>query len=291
MVSQQLLDYIHQQQQMGKSREEITHALLQNGWQAEDVEQGFASISSGVPAPVATTEMPSASKIFSEAWEIYKSRFKTLIAISLIPAAAWLVFALVFVGGAVGGMAAKVNMAALGVVGGIAIIAAVIFLIYLSVWSTVSTIYAIKDQAEGIGWKEAFTRSKPKINPFFFTGLLTGLAVLGGIILLIIPGIIFGLWFSQSGYIVIEENLANTAAMKRSKYYVKGRLGQVFGKGFYIAIITLGIYILVGIVVAGLNYLAGNYFSWLNNVFSLIWTPVATVYAYLVYKYLRATRP
>jgi hypothetical protein len=297
MVTQQLLDYIKRQTQQGKNKEEITSALLAAGWQANDVEQAFAN-PTGVPAPMAATELPKARQILKESWAIYKNRFKTLITIILIPTAGYLLLILLGIL-ATSATAGLLKQGAAGVqpwkIAGIILgIIAIIFLIYLYIWATVAQLFAIKDQAQAIGWKEAYKRSKPKIGSFFSTSILNGLAVLGGTILFIIPGIIFGLWFSQSPYVVVEEGLTNTAALKRSKYYVKGRIGQIFGKLFYIGIATFALYIVLAIIlgifasITGIKY---NNISWITNIFSLIWTPLVTVYSYQLYKYCKATRP
>jgi len=44
MVNQQILDYIKQQMQQGVSREQIKSSLMTNGWQAQDIEEGFNNI-------------------------------------------------------------------------------------------------------------------------------------------------------------------------------------------------------------------------------------------------------
>src|SRR3989338_8778048 len=44
MVNQQILDYIRQQMQQGVSREQIKSSLMTNGWQAQDIEEGFNNI-------------------------------------------------------------------------------------------------------------------------------------------------------------------------------------------------------------------------------------------------------
>lgn len=299
MVTQQLLDYIKQQTQMGKTQAEITQALLGQGWQESDVNQAFAGASSqgGIPLPI-NAELPKARQILNEAWVIYRNRFKTLVAITLIPTAGYLLFILlgiIVTAVSVGVLKESTVSIQPWIIAGIIFsIVVIITLVYFYVWATVAQLYAIKDQAEGIGWKEAYKRSRPKINPFFSTGLLSGLAVLGGFILFIIPGVIFALWFSQSPYVVVEEGLSNTSALKRSKYYVQGRWSQIFGKLFYMGAITLLLYIALAIVLAILASIFGlrpENTSWISNVFSVIWTPLVTVYGYLLYKYARATRP
>jgi len=44
MVNQQMLDYIKQQMQQGVSREQIKSSLMANGWQQQDIEEGFNNI-------------------------------------------------------------------------------------------------------------------------------------------------------------------------------------------------------------------------------------------------------
>ncbi len=293
MVNQQLIDYIKHEQQQGKSREDIVSALHSQGWQQADIDQGFASAASGAPAtPMPMGQaLPKAKQIFSDSWRIYKSHFKTLIILSAIPTISFAIVGLMFAGGAVAGTALKLNIQALGILGLLVALVAIIFLIYLSIWSAVALLFAVKDPAESLSWIEAYKRSKPKVNEFFSTNLLSGLATIGGFLLLIIPGIIFALWFSQSSYVVVEENLQNSAALKRSKYYITGRLGEVFGKFFFIGIITLAVYIAVGLIISPFGSKEGNPASFVTNIISILWTPLTVVYGYQLYKHLKATRP
>jgi len=293
MITPELVSYIKQQIQIGKSKEEITQALLAQNWHQNDIDQGLAQASSDAPLPNAG-ELPKAGQIFNEAWEIYKKHFKTLVILSLIPTAVVTILIALFVGGGIAGVVLKINTQALGAVGIVLGIIAFVFAIYLSLWGGVAQLYAIKDRAEAINWKEAFKRSKHKIGAFFTTSLLSTLAILGGFILLVIPGIIFALWFSQSSYVVVEENLQSAEALKRSKHYVQGRLGMVFGKVFYIVIITIGLFFLLGFILGFIQASAGmkeGSLSWMETVFSIIWTPLPLIYGYLLYNYLRAGRP
>lgn len=58
----------------------------------------------------------------------------------------------------------------------------------------------------------------------FLTGLLQALAILSGMILLIIPGLVVAIWVIFSSIIVVLEKKAGVEALKRSKE---------LGKGFY----------------------------------------------------------
>ena len=59
MINQQLLDFINGQLKLGLTKEKITSDLLANGWNAQDVEEGFRSlVTPNIPAPV----QPSATQ-------------------------------------------------------------------------------------------------------------------------------------------------------------------------------------------------------------------------------------
>lgn len=56
MITPQLLEYIKISISTGLSREEITAALMQNGWKTEDIQAGFESLAS-VASPTSVTPM------------------------------------------------------------------------------------------------------------------------------------------------------------------------------------------------------------------------------------------
>lgn len=75
---------------------------------------------------------------------------------------------------------------------------------------------------------EAFSKSLSLILPLIGTGILVGLAVMGGMFLLIIPGIIFAFWFMLYMHVVVIEGVSGVAAMKRSKALMKGNVSKAF---------------------------------------------------------------
>jgi hypothetical protein len=271
MVTQQLLDYVKSQTEKGKSRNEIEGSLRAAGWQQQDIDQAFANPSAPMPTPV-DGKLPRSRQILKEAAEIYKKRYQTLITIALIPTVIYLVLFLIVGNGQNPGIIDHAALNNLGGAGEVLGIIIAVFIIYFYIWGGVSALFAIKDPE--LNWKDSYLKSQHKIGAYFLTALLAGLAVMGGFILLIVPGIIFGLWFSQFPYVVVEEDLQSTAALKRSKYYVKGRSGEIFGKLFYIGIISIVIYIVIAIILT-----------------IVIWTPLITIYGYQVYKYCKSTRP
>ncbi len=106
----------------------------------------------------------------------------------------------------------------------------IIFLLSLALstgaW-TILLLAAARGQKVGVG--DAFRRGVKFSGILLLAGLLTFLAIVGGFILLIIPGYIFLAWFYLTQFVVIDEKLGPVAAMKRSKQLVKGRVVEILG--------------------------------------------------------------
>ncbi len=71
--------------------------------------------------------------------------------------------------------------------------------------------------------KEEFQGGIRLLWPAVVSSILVGLAVFGGILLLIIPALIFAIWFSFVPYIVALEEKRGTKALHASKELVSGR--------------------------------------------------------------------
>lgn len=151
--------------------------------------------------------------------------------------------------------------------------------IYLFV--AVASIEAIRRVIEGASFsvREAFLVAKSKVWKFFLAGLLKLAILMGGFLLLIIPGIIFSIWFTFSGIEIVLNNAGVKESLSRSKALVVGRFRQVLGKLFVIGIFT----ILESIVFTFLPFNLGTLISPFFGI--LLTLPV-----YLLFKELAPTQ-
>lgn len=113
----------------------------------------------------------------------------------------------------------------------VGILAMIYFGLRLSVAFTVILLASAK--GEPIKFSDAYAKSSQYWLKFLGATLLTSLAILGGTILFIIPGLILGAWFSLAPYIVISENLGVIDSMKRSRELVKGHTVEMLGLTFF----------------------------------------------------------
>jgi hypothetical protein len=101
----------------------------------------------------------------------------------------------------------------------------------------IANAYLEKPISVGASFKRAFQRLLPLIG----TGILVGLAIFGGSLLCLVPGILAALWFSLATQVVILEDMAGIDAMKRSKALMAGNIGTIFVLGLLVGLINGGI--------------------------------------------------
>ena len=76
--------------------------------------------------------------------------------------------------------------------------------------------------------------------PLYWTWIILTIAVMGGMILLVIPGIIAAFWFSLATQVVVVERVSGVAALKRSRNLMRGNVGTVFVLGIVLGMISIG---------------------------------------------------
>jgi hypothetical protein len=75
-----------------------------------------------------------------------------------------------------------------------------------------------------LGWKVTWTQ------------LLAGLIIIGGFILLIVPGLIFSVWYRYVPLVVVDEGLTGMAALRRSKQLVANRFWDAAGANTVVSV-------------------------------------------------------
>lgn len=139
--------------------------------------------------------------------------------------------------------------------------------------------------------------------PSLWVAILTALYVLGGFLLLIIPGIIFTVWYGFTFYTVAIDGKRGTEAMRASKLLVKGRWWSVVWR-LIIPALAFGLILLIAdsIVtgIAGLfvgdilpqkkAVLFSGTLTLISTMVSLLLTPLSTAAVTILYENLKKTR-
>jgi len=167
--------------------------------------------------------------LIGKAWEIFRAKFTVIIQIAAIGVVVQVLQVVLI-------LTVVPFLAILGVVVGIANF-------FVSLWLGVSLVYMVKDRDEEISVKEVLSRGWKKILSYWWVSILSGLIVVGGFILFIVPGIIIATWFILAMYVLVSEDLRGMSALFRSKQLVSGYWWSVFGR-----FLVLGLVLLVTVI-------------------------------------------
>jgi len=202
-----------------------------------------------LPSRPQITSLPGVKELLKKAWEIYKDRLGVILGINLIQILVMFAGIILFtVLGTVSVLLAKISPIFLLVTIAIVVIF-FIAIIFSSIWGVIAILCVIKERDGKIGIKESFKMTKDKVFPYCWIAFLKGLVVTLGFLLLIIPGIVFGIWYGFSEYVFISEGLKGQKALSRSKQLVKGYWWGVFGRELVIGLIAMIVMMVFGFMV------------------------------------------
>lgn len=233
--------------------------------------------------------VPSVGALLKSAWIILKARFWVLLGIELVPAVVVLVLALL---ASFSGLATQGRTPPTGLFLVIAAILVVVGLVF-QLWAQTALLYAIKDHGERIGIRESFRRGWKQLHSFWWLSILLMLIMVGGIALLIIPGLILGIWFVFAPFVLIDEKRRGNAALWVSREYVRGVWWKVWGRIIFltlIGLIIIGIIYVPIIVTVGQSAAAQNILQFVNLIFSIVWGPFALAYTFSIYRALKKAK-
>jgi hypothetical protein len=172
---------------------------------------------------------------------------------------------------------------------------------FLGLFIAIALIFVVNAliKKQTIDLTAVYNLSYSKMLSYLWISILTILAVLGGTILFIIPGIIFSVWFSFAAYILVIEGVSGTRALSASKELVKGYFWPVLWKWIapyfiyfliVLAIVFLPIY-LIGLAIgspwAGFSQISPWWSALISNVISTFTVPLFTATGVLIYNSLK----
>jgi len=122
----------------------------------------------------------------------------------------------------------------------------------------------------------AFRFALNRLAPLVGTTVLMMLAIWGGLILCIVPGILVAIWFGLSQHVVIIEGLSGPKALGRSKQLVRPNMGTFLILGIVMFAITFGVNMSANFIPQ--LYVRSIVASLLNAVTTMLWTAAGVVF-------------
>lgn len=156
----------------------------------------------------------------------------------------------------------------------------------ISILAALALIFALQDNIQP---GESYRSVLRRFWPYVWLTILSGFVTLGGFVMLIIPGILFSVWFAFALYVFAGGNDKGMNALLRSREYVQGRWWQVFLRWLVLVLGTLVIIAVLGVLAKVFFGEAGkNLFS---DLFLLVYAPFMTAYLYELYQNLKSLKP
>lgn len=239
--------------------------------------------------------LPPAGEILKEAWEIYRANFKKFASLAAIPFSLLIISTLFlpaladFI--APGDIDQRSGLALVSMLVALSSLLLMIVAVFFQLAYVISVLFLVKERQNPIEASAALKYGLRKVAPYVWISFLAGLAVFGGLILFIIPGIIFSIWFSVAVYVLIDEDKRGREALKRSKELVKGNWWGVFWRlfviGFLSGLVSFPLSLAASFAEkAGLVYLEMS-FGVLTLVIPVLIAGFSGVYGYLLYEKLK----
>lgn len=238
-----------------------------------------------------------------ESWELLKKVLAPIIIFNVIVVAAsvaaivmmLLGFLLIGFGAGISGLLTE-NPLSWGV-GAIAM-----FLIFFAVIAIISSIAQIGsiiifyDANPKISVFSVIKRSAKYILPLIGTGLLVFFIVFGGLLLFIIPGIVFSIFLGLAYYSVITENKGPISALRRSLHLVKLNFSAFFLRILALWGVVFLVTVVISLILTNIAESTGNdglmvLISLLNLLFQFIATWFSVAYMVTLFKQLQKLSP
>ncbi len=204
-----------------------------------------------------------------------------------------------------------------------AVIIFIVFMVLSSIVMIISKpafIYALKDLHDN-NKMDVESAYKKAINNFWqilWITILSGLVMVSGMSLLVIPGIALSGYLVFSFFFLVSDNDKGLNSLAKSFYYVRGNWVNVFSRIFVLGIIFFLVYalfflalsaivlftnVLLGINTSLFGYVDGNLVSlipsWFKELYSIftniitymLAVPISMILSYEIFKFLISNKP
>jgi len=282
MVNSELIQYIRDNQQRQVADAEIRKALASEGWTNYEIEEAFDSLDERKSVGETKNGIIEIDALIKSTWADTKMKLKSwLIAYLIIIGVGFgvlLLFIMLFGGGVAGLLISQYLETSVFIV-------TISVMIICGIWLQYGLIRLVISDAPPKPTAILFQFKIFRLLGFFGLVIVTALIVMGGYLLLLIPGLILSVYLLFASIVYIKEQVGMFEALQRSVYYVTDNFGAVVLR----FLVLVGLVIVCNILISVFNLvpLLGKLIS---IVFGFIWSLYAQVYLYQLYKSLVAVK-
>jgi len=198
---------------------------------------------------------------------------------SIIPLfVVFLFFSLGYLFGAIGNIAFTIAGVIIAIIG-------CALAIYFAIRFYVVNFLLVKENFKG-DVLELFKKTKVLFWPYFWLSILSAILIFLWCLLLIIPGIIFSIFYSLAVYALLFEGEKGMNAIRRSKKLIKGYFWPVLGRLFVIGLLVWLFMMIISIPVLNMEETSAFAIVWniIIQAVSFIIGPIVILFSYSIFK-------
>lgn len=298
MPNQEIVEFIKSQRTNGTSDGETKEALKRAGWNESDIDDAFFVPLEHVPTPqmpatpIETTHVPEAMDIVREAISVFKTHWLQLVGFTLTPALIGFILGIILIPTSVGVsflLYQQPSVTEKMILAMIALPIVAVIVSFLQMWSFAAILVRIRDRDQTLGFKEIWAISLKYAWPLLVVAFLTSFIIGGGMMLFIIPGILFAIWFIFSSIIVVFDEERGMNALLKSKAYVSGMFGTIISRWVVILLIAIVLAIGSALVTSLLweNTLSLAILQILQTPVNFVASAIGTIFSVLLFGYIK----
>ena len=253
-----LFSYITAERARGVRDAAIRSELISKGWDVTAVDDALGNAEETYPTPV---PLPSVMQLVKDSFdELWTNIWKSFL-IMVVP------IGTVFLLGVIGGIGIFFVPSSSGFLRAGVLVAVALPIMFVVL--VISTIMLIKESGANwtLSYSEAGARSLPHVVPLLFVSLLSLLAIVGGMTLLILPGLLATVWFAFAQIATVLDGKRGMKALTYSKALVHDHLVLVF---VYYAVASVLVFLASFIL--SLIPIMGALIGFLTTPFMIIFT-------------------
>lgn len=186
------------------------------------------------PIPTAISTFSPVTKLFKTAWDRVQRHLLKLFLLTVILFASGVVLLLLsglimLAAGFFSPVASGTAYSSVTAIFAIALLLVVVIAMVVGMMAlNIATIVLLSETQPMLSLLGLYKMSLRKIVPLLAVSLISAFIVLGGLIVFVIPGILFSILLSLSAYFVILDNVSPIEAMRKSVFVVSKNFGVVF---------------------------------------------------------------
>lgn len=135
----------------------------------------------------------------------------------------------------------------------------------------------------GPGILQLMRMGSKKLFPMIILSIITNLMIIGGLVLFIVPGILFGILVFLSPYLLVLDNLSPLEAIRRSVSVVSKNFGAIFTRLLVINLVSILAWVILNILSSQAGLISWvSYFG--SLIFNLIFNWIFVAYVLFIHQ-------